>query len=446
MLYYFCIKLIGMFEMAHFYGKRTAAAVLAAVIACGIMSGCGIPSDSDKIVISADAKAIADEYFPGDSSSFPAWKDTDRSKVIASVDEPEHIGYFDITFGDFIGEYMYYLMIYGITDDMSDANAESCKNYRVNIINYLIFEKLYLYAAEKDYGISESSLTEEQKEQVRKTAEQVRSDWATNFYETANAKLGGKASSDEIDRLCNEALEAVLQKCGINDDIFYKWELSSKIQELAREEMLKGVTVSDELIQSELDRIISEAKEAAENNITEYERNVSYQMAYVPDGTRKARHIRLTARDGESKDELLQRAKDTAQELRDGADFPKLLEDHGGADEHISLVCRDSSDTDRYHYSAALYGINEKGGVAMPVENADGSYSIIQYTDDASGNLDMLKMQLKAYLKSNAENNVQIDAYDKWTNEYKYNIDCDTLKVAPEDIVTYGITSSGIIG
>ena len=154
--------------MTQIFRKRTAAAVLAAVIACGAASGCGNGSGSG-ITVSAEAKAIADEYFPGDSSSFTAWKDTDRSKIIASVNEPEHIPYFDITFGDFICEYMYYLIIYGITDDMSEANAESCKNYRVNIINYLTFEKMYLYAAEKDYGITEATLTEEQKEKIKKT-------------------------------------------------------------------------------------------------------------------------------------------------------------------------------------------------------------------------------------------------------------------------------------
>lgn len=434
--------------MTHLYKNRIAAAALAAIIGCGIMSGCDTSSGNSGIVISADAQAIADEFFPGDSSGFSAWKDIDRNKIIASVDQPEHIPYFDITFGDFIGEYMYYLMIYGITDDMSAENAESCKNYRVNIINYLTFEKLYLYAADKDYGINEASLTEEQTEEIKKTAEQVRSDWAMNFYEAASAKLGGNASSDDVDRLCNEALEALLKKCGINEDIFYKWELNSKIQELTLEEMIKNVEVSDEQIQSELDRITSEAKNAAENNITEYERNSSYQMAYVPEGTRKARHIRLRARDGESAEELLQRAKDTAQELRDGADFAKLLEDHGGADEHISLRCGNSSDTDRYHYSAALYSIDEKGGVGMPVENSDGSYYIIQYTDDASSEStrNALKIQIKTYLLSNAETSVQIDAYEKWTEEYKYNIDCDSLKVQPEDIVSYGISPSGIIG
>ena len=430
--------------MTQIFRKRTVAAVLAAVIACGAASGCGNGSGSG-ITVSAEAKAIADEYFPGDSSSFTAWKDTDRSKIIASVNEPEHIPYFDITFGDFICEYMYYLIIYGITDDMSEANAESCRNYRVNIINYLTFEKMYLYSAEKDYGISEASLTDEQKEQIKKTAEQVRSDWAVNFYEAANAKLGGKARTEDVDRLCNEALEAVLQKCGINEDIFYKWELSSKLQELAKDEMIKNAAVTDEQVQKELDRITGEAKEAALNNIAEYERNSSYQMAYVPEGTRNARHIRLTARDGESEEELLQRANNTAEELRSGADFDQLLADHGGQNEHIVLK---NSETSGKHYVSALYSIDEKGGVAMPVQNEDGSVFIIQYTGDASteGKTALLKSQLYAYLKSNAENTVQIEAYEKWTKEYKYNIDCEALKVAPEDIVSYGITSSGIIG
>ena len=52
--------------------KKLLAAVLAAVIACGAASGCGNGSGSG-ITVSAEAKAIADEYFPGDSSSFTAF-------------------------------------------------------------------------------------------------------------------------------------------------------------------------------------------------------------------------------------------------------------------------------------------------------------------------------------------------------------------------------------
>ena len=430
--------------MTHSYKIRTLAVLLSAILACGSVSGCSTPSGNG-IVISADAQAIADEYFPGDSSRFTAWKDTDRNKVIASVDEPEHIPYFDITFGDFISEYMYYLINYGITDDMSPENIESCKNYRVNIINYLTFEKQYMYAAEKDYGISEATLTEEQIGQIKNTAEQVRADWAMSFYEAANAKLGGKASSEEVDRLCNEALEALLKKCGINEDIFYKWELNSKIQQLALDAMVNDVEVSDEQVQKELDRITAEAEEAAANNITEYERNSSYQMAYVPEGTRKARHIILHAKDGETEEELLQRAKDTADKLRNGADFDKLLEDHGGQSEHIVLR---NSETLGKHYTAAVYSIDSKGGVAMPVQNDDGSFYIIQYTDDASAEStrNALKIQIMTYLLSNAKTSVQIDAYERWTKDYKYNIDCDALKVLPEDIVSYGISPTGILG
>ena len=132
--------------------KSTKTAILtaaASIALAAVLSGCNnAQQEQTKAAVSAEAREIADEYFPGDRSSFAAWAGIDNSKIIASVDEPEHIPFFDITFGDFIGEYMYYLINYGIEDDMSEDFAESCEAYRVNIINYLTFEKMYLYTAE----------------------------------------------------------------------------------------------------------------------------------------------------------------------------------------------------------------------------------------------------------------------------------------------------------
>ena len=84
----------------------------------------------------------------------------------------------------------------------------------------------------------------------------------------------------------------------------------------------------------------------------------------------------------------------------------------------------------------------------MPVQNDDGSFCIIQYTGDASAEStrNALKIQIMTYLLSNAKTSVQIDAYERWTKDYKYNIDCDALKVLPEDIVSYGISPTGILG
>ncbi|MBQ9482992.1 MAG: hypothetical protein IJU82_02270 [Ruminiclostridium sp.] len=443
--------------------KTTAALFIAASITVSaLLSGCG--NASAKAAVSPEAREIADEYFAGDKSSFPTWADIDTNKVVASVDEPEHIPFFDIKFGDFIGEYMYYLINYGIEDDMSAENAEACKSYRVNIINYLTFEKMYLYTAAQDYGITPETLTAEQLDTVCATADAVREDWEMSFYNAASEKLGENASEEDVEKLCSEALDVILEKCGINYDMFYEWEMNSFIQELTLEKMLEAnAGISEEELKKETDSVIEQAKNAAETDPSTYEATPSYQFAYVPAGTRKARHIlinfpeetvnavydarekgndyeadklRLDALDGG----LRAKAEEIAKKLTVGADFDELANEYTGEGEHIVLR---NSQSYSEEYIGAVYGIAEKGAVADLLITDRGIY-IIQYTDDAKSNTDQLTEQIRAYLKNKGETNVQIDEYNKWTEKYVYNVDCETLKVDEEEIIRYGSAFSDI--
>ena len=443
--------------------KITAAAAAAASIAVtALLSGCN--NAPAKPAVSAEAREIADEYFSGDKSSFPTWADIDTKKVIASVDEPEHIPFFDITFGDFIGEYMYYLINYGIDDDMSAENAESCESYRVNIINYLTFEKMYLYTAKQDYNISPETLTAEQLATVRETADAVRDDWEMSFYNAASEKLGENASEEDIEKLCSEALDVILEKCGIDYDMFYSWELNSYIQELTLEKMLeKDSGVSDDELKKETDDIIAQAKDAAENDPATYESTPSYQLAYVPAGTRKARHILISfpeetvnavyeARQNGNDYEadklhrealdggLREQAEDIAKRLSVGVDFDELANQYYGEGEHIVLR---NSPSYSEEYIKAVYGITNRGDTADLLIDDRGIY-IIQYIDEAQSDIDRLSDQISSYLKTKDETNVQIDEYNKWTENYIYNVDCETLKVDESEIIRYGSAFSDL--
>ncbi len=443
--------------------KKTAAAVAAASIAVtALLSGCN--NARAKTAVSAEAREIADEYFSGDKSSFPTWADIDTKKVIASVDEPEHIPFFDITFGDFIGEYMYYLINYGINDDMSEEFAESCESYRVNIINYLTFEKMYLYTAKQDYNISPETLTAEQLATVRETADAVRDDWEMSFYNAASEKLGENASEEDIEKLCSEALDVILEKCGIDYDMFYSWELNSYIQELTLEKMLeKDSGVSDDELKKETDDIIAQAKDAAENDPATYESTPSYQLAYVPAGTRKARHILISfpeetvnavyeARQNGNDYEadklhrealdggLREQAEDIAKRLSVGVDFDELANQYYGEGEHIVLR---NSPSYSEEYIKAVYGITNRGDTADLLIDDRGIY-IIQYIDEAQSDIDRLSDQISSYLKTKDETNVQIDEYNKWTENYIYNVDCETLKVDESEIIRYGSAFSDL--
>jgi hypothetical protein len=453
--------------------KHCTAIIMASIIALSpALAGCDNSQQPQQTQqtkpaaeVSGSAREIADEYFAGDKSSFPTWAGIDNSKVIASVDEPEHIPFFDITFGDFIGEYMYYLINYGITDDMSEEMSEACTSYRVNIINYLIFEKMYLYAAENDYGISPGTLTEDQLATVRNTADSVRSDWEMNFFNAASEKLGGNASEEDIEKLCSETLDVIFEKCGIDYDMFYNWELNSLIQELTLQKILEDTAASGDEVKKEADGVIEQAKTAAESDPATYEATPSYQLAYVPAGTRKARHILLNYPE-ETLDKLLEarengndyeadtlrrealdaglreEAENIAKQLAEGADFDELANTYTGEGEHIVLR---NSPSYSEEYINTVYGIGSKNEVADPLITDRGIY-IIQYTDDAKSDTAALEEQIRLYVKNKAETNAQVDVYNAWTEKYRYNIDCDTLRIDPGDVIQYGSAYSDIAG
>ena len=421
--------------------NRKIVLALAAAAAM-ILSGCSNKStDTDEIAeeaadtYSEAATAIANDYFAGDRDTFTAWKDIPSDTVIASVDTPEHIPYFDITFGEFSDEYIYYLITGGINDDMSEENAETSKAYRVNLINYLTFEKLFLYAAEHDYGITENSLTEEQLDEVRASADSVREEWASGFYAAASAALGEDADDEEITDLCAEALDIVMKKCGINYDIFYNWELSTKIQELCLNEIIKDTAVSDEKLESEFNELAKQAKNTAETDPTSYENNETYQALYLPEGTRTARHIILHYTSAGMDDALRAAAGAAAEKITKEDGFEELMQEYGGEDTHTVLT---NSQAYSEKYVKALYAAEKSGDVCEIVEDNDGVY-IIQYMGErviSDEEKSELKEQLSEYLTSNAEQEAQVAAYDDWSSKYSYSIDCDTLKISPEDIIS----------
>ena len=97
--------------------KRILAAVAVLAAAGMLLTGCNNNGGSDPgstgtsqttAAASSEAVGIADKYFAGGADSYTAWKDTDRSALIATVPEgTEGKEYFYIPLGEFLNEYMY---------------------------------------------------------------------------------------------------------------------------------------------------------------------------------------------------------------------------------------------------------------------------------------------------------------------------------------------------
>lgn len=453
--------------------KKTTAYILAAALAVAALSGCdnkpavtdgqnsGLPAaqsgEQTDTAVSAEtratAKEIADTIFPGDASSFATWADIDKNTIVASIDSEEYGDYFNITFDEFFKEYAYHLVISNISDDMSDEYKEQCMTYRDNIINYLMYERMFLYEAEHTYGISEDKLTEEQKTEIMENVEQVKNNAASSFYDTVSEKLGTAVTIDDINATCREVLNVLLNKCGLDDSIFYRWELNQYIQELLTEELTKDVSISDSQVEEMYASFVDEAKEIAENNTEEYESSSIYMMAYVPEGTRCAKHILLSfdddalssvadavsrGSDEEVKtlvesaytDELKAKAKEVSERIASGEDFSSLQSEYGSIGEDEYVVLKNSSSFFD-EYKNALYALENKGDISEPVVCQNGVY-FIQYSDDAKVSDDgvkQIKDNMREYLTDLESNVVQSDAYNEWTEKYSYTVDNEMLMI-----------------
>lgn len=439
-----------------------AALIAAAMLLTGCNNGGGTAANGTENQPDARAVEIAEEYFPKTLSDFTAWTDVDRSTIVASVkDGTPDKEFFDIPFSEFFNEYMYYLISYQIEDDMSDENKTTCEGYRDNIISYLIFERMYLYVADKDYGISEATLTDEQREEVRSGAETVKSDWAANFYTSVESKLGEEASEEEKDAMCDEVLQVILTRCGLDEDIFYKWELSRYIQELVLEALVKQAgDVTEEDVQKMFDEFIAEARDKAENDPAAYEELAVYSMTYIPEGTRTAKHIWLSySQDDLTKiaqfeadgdiagfnsavqaaytDEMKATVAEISEKLAGGADFAELQTEYGVSGSTDEMVVLKNSPSFFEQYRTALYSLENKGDVSEPIVCENGVY-FIQYADDASvleADVEAIKESMRSYLSDNSAQAVQNDAYTEWVKRFPYTIDYDTLKVNAENSV-----------
>ncbi len=460
--------------------KRITAAAAAFIATALLLTGCNNNSNNTPADTTAGTTAsaaentaskaaeIADKYFPGSADTFTAWKGVDKNKLIATVPEGnEAKDFFDITFGEFYNEYMYYLVSYGISDDMAEDHKAACESYRDNIISYLTFERMYLYAAEHEYGITEETLTDEQKSQIKSDADMVKKNWATGFYNAATEALGEDASEEDKAALCTEVLDIILDRCGLDSSIFYKWEVSRFIQDLVINELVKSVgEVTDADVQNMFDEFVAESKDKAENDPATYESLTAYAQVYVPEGTRTAKQIVISyAEDDLNKiaqalndndletvatasleaynDEIKAKVAEIVEKLKSGADFDELRTEYDSSGSSEMIVLKNSpSFFDAY--KTALYDIPEKGGVSDPIIYSNGIY-FVQYSDDAQvfdDNLESIKTSMKEFLTDNKSQSAQNNAYKEWSQKFPYTIDYETIKVDPTSSVLSGMNTN----
>lgn len=434
--------------------KKIISGAAAFIITLSAFAGCTNNTPAETTV-SLETTAAANGNVS--SAEFSGWDSIDKSTVVASLKSGEAPEAFNITFGDFFGEYRYYLKSYRIDDDMSAADKDTCESYRNDIITYLTFERVFLYVAEKEYGISEATLTAEQKAEIKANSDAALENWKNNYRETVIEKYGSGLSEAEISAKELELINADLAECGLPENVFEKWETNSYIQNLVIEKINADAVVTDAEVDEQYNEYCSMAKDTYENNRAEYESNSMYYGIYIPDGVRLSTHIYIpfseddakavsdarTAGNSEEAEKLIEaafteeikaKAAEIGQKLADGENFFELQETYSPdtTDEYLILP-----DSVIYYkeYIDALYSLEKIGDYSEGFVS-DNGYYFVMYANDAAINDSMVsefKDSLKEYLEYVKSNQAQGEKYESWMSRYEYEINYSLLQISNTD-------------
>lgn len=447
--------------------KKKIAVILAFITAVCAVSGCNsdkTEGDTTTSVTEQAATGMATDPTKVSADNFETWKGIDGSTVIAEVKGENASDKFKVTFDDFYGEYLYYLVSYGIADDMAADTKTDCEGYRYEIIDYLTFEKQFMHAAETKYNCGINQLTEEEKAEIKKNADEVVANWKANYYDAAAQLLGAGATDEQIDAKCGEMLDSDLARCKLTTDVFYKWEQSSFILE----KLTQAVTAEVTLDRSEAEEMYNDyynaAVEAYNNDRASYEQNPSYTSVYVPEGTRASTHLfvpfdeettaaiaekRKAGLDAEA-DELRKTAADGAvtEKLMEGLDklinldpnnteytYADVLSEYNpeGLVEYFTVV----PDTKLYYpeYHEALFGLEKPGEISTPVLCDNGAY-VILYTEDVvltEEDIADTKDSMYEFLLSNKQQARQTELIEEWDEEFPFYVNYELLKLTPPE-------------
>ncbi|MBQ8842780.1 MAG: peptidylprolyl isomerase [Ruminiclostridium sp.] len=448
--------------------KKKISAVLAAMLLISVATGCSKAEETGTTsettagttteavtttqVSTEAAEGSSSDFLPIDANTFETWKDIDRNKIIAYV-EGNDSGKFDVTFGEFYSEYLYYLISNNIADDMSEEYKASCEQYRDDVITYITFERIVFEVAE-ELGCGESSLTEEEVAQIKENAEATKQKIISNYTAYAASELGDDATAAEITVRAAELLEADLNRAEIDSSIFETWEKSSFIQDKLGAYLIKDMEVTEEDIDAMFEEYVGYAKELYAESKRSFESDKTLSMMYVPEGTRFADQI-LVAFDSETmnaisqarmsgnneeadrlrneayNDEMKEKVENIVALINSGEDFDTLQATYNddGADEPYSVIV--GSELYVTEFTEAVFSIDEIGGVSEPALSDFGIH-IIKYVGDDSvtdEELAAIRADMRGYLEYTEGTRLQQEAYAEWIERFPYTIDYELLKI-----------------
>lgn len=371
-----------------------------------------------------------------------------EDKVIASCTTAEGM---NITFGEFLKEYKYYMENYGYTDDTSADNMLLLQEQRERIINYLINEQIMKVKFEELLP----AFTEEELAEISENGEKMIAEMKQTCKDAISSMSIEKYSDEELDRLADEAFNDLLTNCAITEQYFHDWAYVSAIQNKLVEYVNKDTTLDYSEAEAQAQNVIDGAKSSYESDPASYDGN-SYASLYIPEGSRYIEQIVLklpdadiseinTLRDSgddegadalraEKLKSLDERLAEVQGKIDGGEDFEELMKEYSDdSDTSAKYLVTPGSQIYVDGFAETAMGITEVGG--MTTFGSDYGYHIIRNLGTAEVDPAEREKMIQAiydYLLSNYKAVNFSAAIKEWREEYSYTIDRDTLMLAEE--------------
>lgn len=441
--------------------KFTALAALCAVILCA--AGCKDNGTSGGSQPQQETSDVSIDVSGGDTSQAGAEQTQGSQESVLTSSLPEdavvassEIGgeQMNITFGDFLKEYKYYLASCGISDDTDPASAAALTSRREYIINYLIndivMEQLF-------NELCPEGFTEEELEQIREDTEAGVQQLIGSIEEQIKAMqpLGSEVSDEELHQKALEGFQEIKDNCRLTDDDFFRWQKASAIRSRLTELVAGDVTVERSEAEETAKRMVEQAKAEYESDPASYDPD-TYKSVFIPEGARYVKHIllridstvteeiyklRLDGKDDEADallSENLAKLDDKLEEVKnrvdEGGDFEALMKEYSGdTDLTISYLVVPGTGLYMDGFAECALGIEEVGGTA--VCSTDYGYHIIRYTEPAKvleKDYESTVDGLQSYLTDSQQTQVLNEVMKDKRSGYGFTIDREALLLGEE--------------
>lgn len=434
-------------KFARSLAALTAAAVILSATACSIKSA---PSDGSVPTVTVDASGVSTEEKnteapqTAESESVPSIAESGTAADVVAASPSNGAEGMDITFGDFLREYKYYLERSGYENDTDGSNAATIKQARRQIIDAIIEDRI-VRAKFAEYGMSVSE--EEEKDirsQVESGVESIK-----NGLKTTLSSADPDLTDEELTAQANEKFLKILDDCDLTMDTLYGWQEITVLKQKLIDEIGKDASFSYEQAEEQINKLIESLKSQYESNPASYY-GQTYANIWIPEGSRAVKGIlvgfnstvyslmqQLRSEDrNDDADEYRQdkladiqdRYDEIMNKLNAGDDFDKLMEEYNDDGGNGTFLVTPGCEVYGKEFEECVMGIENPGEVATVV--TDFGYYIVKYVDEVSVNADTLKASvedLRAYLLENEKSKLYSEEYEKWKTDYNYQINSEVL-------------------